>query len=212
MRSATAMSRSLHRSPPPGPPRARRRATTAAAGFTLTELMVVVVIIGIMAAISTPLLTRDNQVNDGRELTYDVARELQRCRSEAVSSRLGIRAFVYVDRVELRSYKPGATPGAAPTAPVATDPTLRIIRAKPGVAVLDVVGPSDDPPAKPVLTAAGAAQIDFFSTGGAQLVGAPVPTGAVIYIQNSNLPSASKDFAFRVDVTALTAFVAARNR
>jgi prepilin-type N-terminal cleavage/methylation domain-containing protein len=182
------------------------------AGFTLTELMIVVVIIGVMAAISTPLLTRDNQVNDGRELTYDVARELQRCRSEAVSSRLPIRAFLYADRVELRSYKPGATPGAAPTAPVATDPTLRTIRAKAGVVVLNVVGPADNAPTAPVLTPASAAQIDFFSTGGAQLVGAPIPTGAVIYIQNGNLPSTSKDFAFRVDVTALTAFVAARNR
>jgi hypothetical protein len=165
-----------------------------------------------MAAISTPLLTRDGQVNDGRELTYDVARELQRCRSEAVSSRLGIRAFVYSDRVELRSYKAGATPGVAPTAPAATDPTLRVIRAKANVVVLNVVGPADDAPTAPALSPAKAALIDFFSTGGAQLVGAAVPTGATIYIENDNLPSTSKDFAFRVDVTALTAFVAARTK
>ena len=113
---------------------------------------------------------------------------------------------------ELRSYKPGATPGAAPTAPTATDPTLRIIRAKSKVVVLDVVGPADTAPTTPVLSTAKAALIDFFSTGGAQLVGAVVPTGATIYIQNDNLPSTSMDFAFRVDVTALTAFVAARNR
>jgi prepilin-type N-terminal cleavage/methylation domain-containing protein len=201
------MSTSLHRSRPPAPARARR-----AAGFTLTEVMVVVVIIGVMAAISTPLLTRDGQINAGRELTYDLARELQKCRSEAVSSRLGIRAFVYADRIELRSYKPGATPGAAPTAPVAADPTLRILRAKDHVAVLNVVGPADAAPVGPVLTTASAALIDFYSTGGAQLVGAAVPSGATVYIENDNLPASSIDFAFRVDVTALTAFVAARTK
>ncbi|MEA2700869.1 MAG: hypothetical protein QOI66_5140 [Myxococcales bacterium] len=180
------------------------------AGFTLVELMIVVVIIGIMSALATPLFTRDQQTDAGRIFASEVARELQKCRSEAISSRLTVRAYAFADRIEFRSYKLGATPGAAPIAPAATDAMLGFVRAKPGVVIWNVVAPTASAPGVAVLTTTASAQIDFQTRGTAQLIGSPVPTSAVIYIRNSNLPAGTEAAAFRVDVTALTGFVSMR--
>jgi prepilin-type N-terminal cleavage/methylation domain-containing protein len=199
-------------SPSTSPPARARSERTIDAGFTLTELMIVVAIMGIMSAIATPLLTRDNQVDAGRAFSSALGRELQKCRSEAVSSRLGVRAFVFSDRVELRSYKAGATVGAAPVAPTTADPLLGSVKAKEGVVILNVVAPTDTAPTDEVLTTTKSAIIDFLSRGGTQLVGAPIPTSSVVYIKNKNLPSGTEFSAFRIDIAAVTAFVSVRTR
>lgn len=189
---------------------ARRRPVGSDAAFTLTELMVVVVIVGVMSALAAPSFTKDNRAREGRDLAADVARDLQKARVEALTTRLAVRAFVFADRVELRPWIAGATQGAAPTAPAVTSPLARQIRAPDGVTFAAVVAPGVAMPAGDTLSASTHADIDFTNQGTAQLLGQPTPTGATIYVRNSRLPPNSPDYDYRVDVTALTGYVAVR--
>lgn len=172
--------------------------------------MVVVAIIGVLAAVAAPSFTKDNRARAGRDLASDVARDLQKCRSEALSTGLGVRAFVFSNRIELRPYVAGATAGAAPRAPTTADPVARVITTPEGVTITGVVVPGGAAPIGNTLSATVHADVDFFNTGTAQYVGQAVPTGAVIYMVNGNLPANSPDYDFRIDVTALTAYVSFR--
>ena len=172
--------------------------------------MVVVAIIGVMAAFAAPSFTKDNRARAGRDLANLVARDLQKCRSEALSTGLGMRAFVFSDRIELRPYVAGATAGAAPRAPTLADPVARIITAPAGVVFMGMMVPGAAAPMAGTLSATTHVDLDFFSQGAAQYVGQAVPTGATIFMQNGNLPPSSDDYDFRIDVTALTAYVSVR--
>lgn len=80
------------------------------AGFTLTELMMVVVILSLLAAISTPLFTRDNNARKGRDWSKMVAQLLQRARFQALGDRANIHVLFYRTRVDMYREEP---PGAA---------------------------------------------------------------------------------------------------
>jgi type II secretory pathway pseudopilin PulG len=172
--------------------------------------MIVVVIVGILSAAAAPSFTKDNRAREGRELAAGVAREMQKSRVEALSTRLGIRAFVFADRVELRPWIAGATVGAAPRAPTVADPLLRTLSAPEGVTFIGVVGPTSPAPTSGTLSTTAYAEVDFTNQGTAQLIGQPIPTGATIHLRNASLPPNSPDYDYRIDITALTGYVSVR--
>jgi prepilin-type N-terminal cleavage/methylation domain-containing protein len=175
------------------------------AGFTLTELMIVVVILGILAAVATPYMGRDRKAALGKEFASEVTRDLQRAHIQALSERLPIRAFVYRDRVDVRSWVK-ASPLAAPTAPAVTDPLLRTITAASGVDIYDVLTTTTAPAAQ-VLTTTTPVLIDFTAPGQAQFVTQATLAPAFLYIRNSQVRSNHPDAMLRVDIRALTGYV-----
>jgi prepilin-type N-terminal cleavage/methylation domain-containing protein len=76
------------------------------AGFTLTEAMVVVVILSLLAALSTPLLSRDNTARKGRGWANIVAQGLQKARFQALGDRANIHVQLYRDRFETYRAEP----------------------------------------------------------------------------------------------------------
>jgi hypothetical protein len=169
--------------------------------------MVTGAILTTMAALATPLLTKDNRANDARSFALNAARELQKCKVEAVTTHLPIRVFVFGNRLEIRPWVAGARAGAAPSPTGTSSPLLRTMAVTGGVQITDVVPPGTAAAAP--LSPAVSKSIDFTGQGTAQLVGQPSPTGASISLQNNDLPSSHPDYDYRIDVTALTAFVKA---
>jgi Tfp pilus assembly protein FimT len=173
--------------------------------------MVVVVIVAIVSAIAAPRFTRDRVTQDGREFTNELTRELQRSRMEAVSTRMPMYAFIYSDRVEIRSAKAGATLVAPVVAPTTADPILRIIRAKTGVVSYDLTNSTSAPSTN--LSTSTSKQL-VFSTLGDAFIGPtrPVnPTPVYLFVENGGAPANHLERKYRIDLSALTGYVQLRN-
>ena len=163
-------------------------------GFTVTELMVVLVIIGILAAVATPSLTRDSTARKGRDFANQVAQGLQRAHFDSMSMRVRQSALVSSDRIDFFQENP-TPPG----------PTLvRSVFAPAGVAILNAVplGETNPPPLP---------QKVYFNAMGNACSVSTCPTSWSIHIRNGILPPQNPDAGFVISVTGLTSFVSTRN-
>ena len=186
------------------------------AGFTLAEMMVVVVIISLLAALSTPLFSRDNTARKGRDWAKIVAQLLQRARFQAMGDRANIHVLLYRTRVDMYRESPigtytllSSTPG-----PVAADTkTVAIWDAK-------VTNPTSLPSGQILPTggiaapnAPGTNDIVFTSIGSAAtFANKTTPATWRVYLRNELLPPIHPDSSFVINVTGLTGFLASNDK
>jgi len=187
------------------------------AGFTLTELMVVVVILALLAAVSSPLFTRDNNARKGRGWANIVAQTLQRARFQAMGDHANIHVLLYRTRIELYRQEPA---GAAAPFLLLTTLAGPIADADKTVAIWDArtTGPTNPPPGQNttladttvVVNAANVQaikEIIFTSLGST-----PSNDNWRIYIRNELLPSAHPDSSFVINIGGLTGFISSNDK
>ena len=175
------------------------------AGFTITEMMVVLVIIGVLAAVATPSLTRDSTARKGRDFANIVAQRLQRAHLDAMSLRASHIVQLCTDGTALFNL---SVSGSVP---------IRSMSAPPGVAIWDATTSITDPaPTQRGLgdTGSSSCKLIYFNPTGNAGISTSVADLASwnIYIRNENLVNPNHpDGGFLISVTGLTAFVSTRN-
>jgi Tfp pilus assembly protein FimT len=165
--------------------------------------MVVVVILSILAAISTPLFSRDNNARKGRGWANLVAQTLQKGRFQAMGDRTNIHLKFYRTHIDTYREEPGGslTLLSSAVGPVEDgDPTVAIWAAQKN--------PTDatQPPAARALPDSPPPEIVFSSLGSTS-----DNANWRIYIRNELLPAAHPDAGFVINVVGLTGFVSTTN-
>ena len=184
--------------------------------FTLTELMVVVVILSLLAALSTPLFSRDNAARKGRDWTKMVAQLLQRARFQAMGDRANIHVVFSRTQVDIfREDPPGTyTVLSSTQGPVAAgDKTVAIWDAKvtnltslPGNQILPTAGNATP-------TGPGTNDIVFTSLGSATTFSdRTTPANWRVFLRNELLPSGHPDASFVINIGGLTGYISTNDK
>ena len=166
--------------------------------------MVVLVIIGVLAAVATPSLTRDSTARKGREFANIVAQSLQRAHLDAMNLRVNYQVRLCADSVAIFN------PSISTTVPI------RSVSAPAGVAIWDATTSLTDPaPTGRGLGDSGSSNcrlIYFNSMGNAGVTASAAALASWdIYVRNENFNPVHPDGGFLISVTGLTAFVNTRN-
>jgi prepilin-type N-terminal cleavage/methylation domain-containing protein len=186
------------------------------AGFTLTEMMVVVVILSILAALSIPLFTHDNNARRGREWAKAVAQLLQRARFQAMGDRADIHVLLYRTRIDMyRKETTGAIPYVllgsfqGPTADGTQ--TVAIWDAKVDDTLPTGANLPTGTPAAP--TSASTNDIVFTPVGSAVTFSdRTTPANWRVFLRNELLPSIHPDASFVINVTGLTGYISSNDK
>ena len=173
-------------------------------GFSMWDVLIVLALLGVGAlflpASRSEASATDRATARDQGFAGQVARELQRARGEAVTSRVPRHAFVYSNRIEIRAAKRGPRPAPGPPPP---PPTPSCTPSSPG----SESAPSTSPAARacpPSSSRRPRQGIVFNTAGNGALATARAATPAAIhlYITNDTVSDNHPDRAARIDINA----------